>query len=190
MARTTSANLRPRRRQAAASPARAIAAVSLRSIEPANAGTVEPEVWPNVESTVALDELRQRGVRAGEHNRSRRRRESRRDRVRVRRRRGVAYASCVGVCSIVYDELIAVLLLRQQRGHVVQPAPGLWNGRAGELQRAVGSVPLATFAEVRAIRPTSGASTSPMCAIRTPERCVNRQGRRLPLRTNCESGAT
>lgn len=30
----------------------------------------------------ALDELRQRGVRAGQHNRSRRRRESRRDRAR------------------------------------------------------------------------------------------------------------
>jgi hypothetical protein len=35
----------------------------------------------------------------------------------------------VGVCSIGYDELIAVLLLRQQRGHAVQLAPGLWNGR-------------------------------------------------------------
>jgi hypothetical protein len=35
----------------------------------------------------------------------------------------------VGVCSIGYDELIAVLLLRQQRRHAVQPAPGLWNGR-------------------------------------------------------------
>ena len=37
----------------------------------------------------------------------------------------------VGVCSIRYDELIAVLLLRQQREHAVQPAPGLWNGRNG-----------------------------------------------------------
>jgi hypothetical protein len=37
----------------------------------------------------------------------------------------------VGVCSIEYDELIAVLLLRQQRGHAVQPTPGLWNGRRG-----------------------------------------------------------
>ena len=36
----------------------------------------------------------------------------------------------VGVCSIGYDELIAVLLLRQQHGHAMQPAPGLWNGRA------------------------------------------------------------
>ena len=35
----------------------------------------------------------------------------------------------VGVCSIRYDELIAVLLLRQQRGYATQPAPGLWNGR-------------------------------------------------------------
>ena len=34
-----------------------------------------------------------------------------------------------GVCSIGYDQLIAVLLLHQQRGHAVQPAPGLWNGR-------------------------------------------------------------
>jgi hypothetical protein len=33
------------------------------------------------------------------------------------------------VCSIGHDELIAVLLLRQQRGHAMQPAPGLWNGR-------------------------------------------------------------
>ena len=39
----------------------------------------------------------------------------------------------VGVCSIGYDELIAVLLLRQQRGHAVQPAPGLWNGRFRQL---------------------------------------------------------
>ena len=29
----------------------------------------------------------------------------------------------VGVCSIGYDELIAVLLLRQQRGYAAQPAP-------------------------------------------------------------------
>jgi hypothetical protein len=45
----------------------------------------------------------------------------------------IACASVVGVerhmhpdvvCSIGYDELIAVLLLGQQRGHAVQPAPG------------------------------------------------------------------
>jgi hypothetical protein len=36
----------------------------------------------------------------------------------------------VGVYSIGYDELIAVLLLRQQHGHAVQPAPDLWNGRS------------------------------------------------------------
>ena len=36
----------------------------------------------------------------------------------------------VGVCSIGHDELTGVLLLRQQRGHAVQPAQGLWNGRA------------------------------------------------------------
>ena len=41
----------------------------------------------------------------------------------------------VGVCSIGYDELIAVLLLRQQRGHAVQPAPGLWNGRSPTARR-------------------------------------------------------
>ena len=38
----------------------------------------------------------------------------------------------VGVCSIGYDELIAVLLLHQQRGYAAQPAPGLWNGRQPE----------------------------------------------------------
>ena len=35
----------------------------------------------------------------------------------------------------------------------------------------------------RAIRPTSGVSTSPMCAIRTPGRRPNRQSRPLPLGT-------
>jgi hypothetical protein len=35
----------------------------------------------------------------------------------------------VGVCSIGYDELIAVLLLRRQGGYAAEPAPGLWNGR-------------------------------------------------------------
>ena len=58
---------------------------------------------------------------------------------------GIAFASVVGVelhmhpdvgaCSIGYDELIAVLLLRQQRGHAVQPAPGLWNGRIAPARR-------------------------------------------------------
>jgi hypothetical protein len=88
-----------------------------------------------------MDELRQRGVRAGKHNRSRRRRESGRDRAPVRRRRRAAYASDVRVCSIGYDELIAVLLLRQQREHAVQPAPGLWNGRRAQVgaRRAVAS---------------------------------------------------
>ena len=41
----------------------------------------------------------------------------------------------VGVCSIGYDELIAVLLLRQQRGYAAQPAPGLWNGRHARAPR-------------------------------------------------------
>ena len=54
----------------------------------------------------------------------------------------------VGVCSIGYDELIAVLLLREQRGYAAQRAPGLWNGRAGELDRAVGRLLLVTLAEV------------------------------------------
>ena len=35
----------------------------------------------------------------------------------------------VAVCLIECDELTAVLLLRQQRGHAAQSAPGLWNGR-------------------------------------------------------------
>jgi len=55
----------------------------------------------------------------------------------------------VGVCSIGYNEVIAVLLLRQQREHVVQPVPGLWNGRAGELDRAVRRLLLVTVAKVR-----------------------------------------
>jgi hypothetical protein len=38
----------------------------------------------------------------------------------------------VGVCSIGLDELIAVLLLRHQRGHAVPPPPRLWNGRDPE----------------------------------------------------------
>jgi hypothetical protein len=54
----------------------------------------------------------------------------------------------VGVCSIGYDELIAVLLLRQQRGYATQPAPGLWNGRTRELERDSGELPLFAFAEV------------------------------------------
>ena len=47
----------------------------------------------NLQHAFSCHELRQRGVRAGEHHRSRRRRESRRDRARVRRRRGAPYAS-------------------------------------------------------------------------------------------------
>ncbi len=67
---------------------------------------------------LAADELRQRSVRAGKHNRSSQAKGE---------PPGIACASVV--CSIGYDELIAVLLLREQRGHAVQPAPGLWNGR-------------------------------------------------------------
>jgi hypothetical protein len=70
----------------------------------------------------AWDELRQRGVRAGEHNRAL---------AGEGRAAGIACASVV--CSIGHDELIAVLLLREQRGHAVQPAPGLWNGRYAPL---------------------------------------------------------
>jgi hypothetical protein len=82
------------------------------------------------------DELRLRGVRAGEHDRSRRRRERRRDRARVRRRRELDVHPDVGVCSIRYDERIAVLLLREQRGYATQPAPGLWNGRPAVAPKA------------------------------------------------------
>jgi hypothetical protein len=54
----------------------------------------------------------------------------------------------VGVCAIGYDELIAVLLLRQQREHAVQPAPGLWNGRQPEvLNRESGRDATSGFAE-------------------------------------------
>jgi hypothetical protein len=82
-------------------------------------------------------ELRRRGVRAGEHHRPRRRRESRRDRARVRRRPGSAYASRRRRLLDRIDELIAVLLLRQQREHGVQPAPGLWNGREPALSASI-----------------------------------------------------
>ncbi len=54
----------------------------------------------------------------------------------------------LAVCSIGRDELTAVLLLRQQRGHAAQPAPGLWNGRTRELERDGGELPLFAFAEV------------------------------------------
>ena len=84
-------------------------------------------------SSSRLDELRQRGVRAASTTAL----------AGEGRAAGVASSHVVGmdlhmhpdvgVCSIGYDELIAVLLLRQQRGHAVQPAPGLWNGRLPQL---------------------------------------------------------
>jgi hypothetical protein len=46
--------------------------------------------------------------------------------------------------------LTPVLLLCQERGHPARAAPGFRSGRARELQRGVGSLPLATFAEVPA----------------------------------------
>ena len=62
----------------------------------------------------------------------------------------------VGVCSVGYDELVAVLLLRQQRGHAVQPAPGLWNGR---VRRAHSRSPLAPAPPVQGVaRPLLGTS--------------------------------
>ena len=58
---------------------------------------------------------------------------------------GIAPAYVVGVelhmhldagdCWIGHDALTAVLLLRQQRGHAVQAAPRLWNGRAPGVSR-------------------------------------------------------
>ena len=83
-----------------------------------------------VHHITALDELRQRGVRAGEHNRSRRRRESSGD------RRGASSAwSCM---RIVRRRLLdrtrranSGLLLPQQRGHAAQSAPGLWMTTSG-----------------------------------------------------------
>ena len=44
----------------------------------------------------------------------------------------------VGVCSIGYDQLMAVLLLRHQRGHAVPSAPRLWNGRSPTAPRSRG----------------------------------------------------
>ena len=94
-----------------------------------------------------------------------------------------------GVCSIGYDELIAVLLLRQQRGHLVQPAPGLWNGRAGELRPGTGELLLVTFAEVRpdetALRQHRPPDVCNPYTTMAPERA----GRPLPLRTIWGSAA-
>jgi hypothetical protein len=41
----------------------------------------------------------------------------------------------VGVRSTGHNELTAVLLVRQQRGHAAQPVPRLWNGRGAPLWR-------------------------------------------------------
>jgi hypothetical protein len=41
----------------------------------------------------------------------------------------------MGVCSIGYGELTAILLFPQQREHAVRPAPGLWNGRPAGARR-------------------------------------------------------
>jgi hypothetical protein len=47
----------------------------------------------------------------------------------------------VGVCSIGYNELMAVFLLRQRRGCAAQPAPGSWNGRPARETRRPRSAP-------------------------------------------------
>lgn len=41
----------------------------------------------------------------------------------------------MGVCSIGYGELTAILLFPQQREHAVRPAPGMWNGRPAGARR-------------------------------------------------------
>ena len=64
----------------------------------------------------------------------------------------------VGVCSIGYDELIAVLLLRQQREHAVQPAQAraVTEARRCGAGRACGMDKL----EEHALGGTGGASSS------------------------------
>jgi hypothetical protein len=80
------------------------------------------------------DELRQRGLRGGPaQSLSHVKEEPPGSRARPSSARSCTCIFDAGVCSIAYDELIAVLLLRHQRGHAVQPAPGLWNGRDPEL---------------------------------------------------------
>ena len=110
-----------------------------RAIRPTSAASTSPDVFDPYTRTTRewtgpaaspQDELRQRGVRAGEHNCSRRRRESRRDRAPVVVGVELHMHRDAGVCSIGYDELTAVFLLGQQRGHTLQPAPGLWNRRS------------------------------------------------------------
>ena len=69
----------------------------------------------------------------------------------------------VAVCAIGRDELTAVLLLRQQRGHAAQPAPGLWNGRNGEPSRRCGPDRAGT-AEIRPQRqPSPGRRAFVQC---------------------------
>ena len=88
----------------------------------------------------------------------------------------------VGVCSIRYDELIAVLVLRQQRGYATQPAPGLWNGRNGAVSgraRRAGAKP-APFRPSRQRRSRRGrwllrhASDSQMRLQAAPDRAASK----------------
>jgi len=55
----------------------------------------------------------------------------------------------VGICWIGHGELSVPLPLRYEREHATQPAARWCNGRAGELDRAVGRLLLVTVAEVR-----------------------------------------
>ena len=89
----------------------------------------------------------------------------------------------VGVCSIGCDELRAVLLLRQERGHQTRADRGFRSGRPGELHRGGGGLLLVTFAEV-ALRNAvlRRASSHDVCDLYI-RIAPDRQGRSLPLWT-------
>ena len=70
----------------------------------------------------------------------------------------------VGVCSIRYDELIPVLLLRRQHGYATQPAPGLWMDDLQE--RTQNDVRFGPGMSLRKWSPISrGRSSRPMTLI-------------------------
>ena len=112
-----------------------------------------------------------------------------------------AAARAVPLCRCCGSEPSGRLLGPAVPAHTVmlaqlsrQSAPGCErfgrcrNGRAGELRGGVGSLPLATFAEVpRDTADLASIDLTEMCAIRTPGRRLNRHARPLPLRTTSTS---
>jgi hypothetical protein len=91
----------------------------------------------------------------------------------------------VGVCSIGHDELIPVLLLHQQRGHPVQPAPGLWNGRDPIASRSRVDAPASPRASSSICR-LAGASTTVLPLRRAKTGALRAPSRRFGSRPERE----